>query len=321
MQPPDSRERHDNQVEPQDSPTSAAPVSRYVVVTAARNEAAFIELTLKSMVNQTLRPEKWIIVSDGSTDGTDDIVLSYTRHYRWIELIRLPEHTDRTFAAKAYAFNLGCASMSGIAYDAIVNLDADVSFDDDYFSFLLGKLAHDSRLGVVGTAFRDVSLHYDYRFVSLQHVAGPCQMFRRACLEQISGYSPSRSGGVDHIAVIAARMKGWKTRTYPEKTYVHHRPMGTATHGVLQARYRAGRLDYALGSHPLWQLFRTAYQTTKRPYLVGALMLFLGYTAAAVRRQDRPVSADFIAFRRREQMRRIRSLLTRNAGDAYGTVA
>lgn len=282
--------------------------SAYVVVTPAHNEAAFIEVTIKAVVAQTVKPLRWVIVSDGSTDGTDEIVMKYAEQHRWIQLVKLPVHQDRTFAAKARAFNRGWDSMKELAYDAIANLDADVSFNPDYFAFLLDRLASDPALGVVGTAFKDRSLDYDYRFVSIEHVAGPCQLFRRKCLEDVGGYVLSKSGGIDVIAVLAARMKGWKTRTFPEMSYVHHRDMGTATSGVLAARFRTGRKDYLLGSHPLWEVFRTVYQMTKRPYVVGALMMLVGYVSAGVRRAERPVTSDLMAFRRREQMRRLREL-------------
>jgi len=284
----------------------------YVLITPARNEAEFIELTIKSVVGQTVRPAKWVIVSDGSTDGTDDIVSKYAAEHRWIELFRMPERRERHFAAKAHAFNAGRARVKDLKNDAIGNLDGDVSFDEDYFSFLLGKLAEDPTLGVVGTAFKDSSLHYDYRFVSNEHVSGMCQLFRRECLEEIGGYVPSRAGGVDHIAVITARMKGWKTKTFTDRVYQHHRQMGTAGHSVLMARFRSGALDYALGGHPVWELFRTLYQMTKWPYVIGALMLLSGYISASVHRVERPVSHELVRFRRREQMRRLRKFLTGN---------
>lgn len=283
----------------------------YLLVTPAKNEAAFIEETIRSVVAQTIKPLRWVIVSDGSTDGTDDIVSKYAERHRWIQIIRCPAQQERTFAAKARAFNLGWDSMKDLPYEAIANLDADVSFEPDYFAFLLDRLASDPALGVVGTAFTDRSLHYDYRFVSIEHVAGPCQLFRRKCLEDVGGYVLSRSGGIDVIAVLSARMKGWKTRTFPEMAYVHHREMGTATNGVLAARFQAGRKDYALGSHPLWEVFRTVYQMGKTPYVVGALMLLAGYVAAAVRGAERPVTRELMAFRRREQMRRLQELFGR----------
>jgi glycosyltransferase involved in cell wall biosynthesis len=283
----------------------------YVLISPARNEAQFIELTIKSVVSQTVRPLKWVIVSDGSTDGTDDIVSKYAAEYPWIELVRMPERRERHFAGKVHAFNAGYGRVRHLKYDVIGSLDADVSFDKDYFSFLLRKLAEDRDLGLVGTPFKENSSHiYNYRIVGTEHVSGACQLFRRECFEDIEGYVPVKDGGVDQIAVISARMKGWKTRTFTEKVCVHHRAMGTAERGVLMARYRSGVKDYAFGGHPLWELFRTAYQMGGRPYVLGGLFLGAGYVWSMVRRAERPVSREMAAFRRRDQMRRLRGILT-----------
>jgi biofilm PGA synthesis N-glycosyltransferase PgaC len=285
--------------------------SAYVLITPARNEAAFIELTIKSVVAQTVRPARWVIVSDGSTDGTDDIVSRYTARHEWIELVRMPERPERHFAGKVHAFNAGYARVKNIGHDAIGSMDADISFDEDYFSFLLRKLSEDPALGVVGTPFKD-RVTYDYRFASIEHVSGACQLFRRQCFEDIGGYVPVKRGGVDHIAVITARMKGWKTRTFTEKVCLHHRSIGSAEHAVLTARFRDGVSDYALGSHPVWELFRTAYQMTARPRVAGGLMLMSGYVWAAVRRIERPVTPALVHFRRREQMHRLKKFLARS---------
>jgi cellulose synthase/poly-beta-1,6-N-acetylglucosamine synthase-like glycosyltransferase len=283
----------------------------YVLITAARNEEEFIELAIQSVVGQRVRPVKWVIVSDGSSDGTNEIVSRYATAYPWIDLVQLPERCGRDFASKARAFNVGLERLTNVRYDAIGNVDADVSFGEDYFEFLVGKLIDNPRLGVVGTAFRDRSLHYDYRFVSIEHVAGPCQLFRRQCLEAIGGYHPSHVGGVDHIAVLTARMKGWQTKTFTERAYIHHREMGTAGHSILAARFKAGVLDYALGGHPVWEFCRTMYQMSKRPFVIGALMLFAGYISAGMRRVERPVSRELVRFRRREQMQRLKDCYAR----------
>src|SRR3989442_3566156 len=111
----------------------------YVLITPARNEAEFIESTIQSVVQQTLRPLRWIIVSDGSTDGTDDIIQNYTSEYPWIELVRQPERTERHFAREVIAFNHGYARVSQLDYEIIGNLDADISFEPDYFAFLIRK--------------------------------------------------------------------------------------------------------------------------------------------------------------------------------------
>jgi glycosyltransferase involved in cell wall biosynthesis len=187
----------------------------YVLITPARNEAQFIELTIKSVLTQLVRPLKWVIVSDGSTDNTDPIVKQCTANAPWIELLRMPERRERDFAGKVHAFEAGYARMAGLKFDVIVSLDADISFEADYFSLLLEKLSADPKLGLVGTPFQeDSGQAYDYRFVSIEHVSGACQVFRRECFEEIGGYLPVKGGSIDHIAVITARMKGWKTRTF-----------------------------------------------------------------------------------------------------------
>lgn len=218
---------------------------------------------------------------------------------------------------------MGTNVFQGLDYIAIGSMDADISFEADYFSFLLSKLADNSELGLVGTPFKDSSM-YDYKYVSIEHVSGACQLFRRTCFEDIGGYVPMKSGGIDHVAVLTARMKGWKTRTFTEKICIHHRKMGSAERGVLSAKYRVGALDYALGGHPAWEVFRTAYQMTKEPYIVGGLTLMAGYGVAALKAEKRPISEELVAFRQREQMARLRKFLSRKtspseseSGNAY----
>jgi biofilm PGA synthesis N-glycosyltransferase PgaC len=293
-------------VQPQLDCLSKTALPTYVLITPARNEAQFIKLTIKSVLAQTVRPLKWVIVSDGSTDGTDEVVKQYTSNIPWIELVRMPERAERHFAGKVRAFDAGYARMAGLKYGAIVSLDADISFEADYFSLLLEKLSDDPRLGLVGTPFQEESgQKYDYRFVSIEHVSGACQVFRRECFEEIGGYLPVKGGSIDHIAVITARMKGWKTRTFTERTCLHHRTMGTAGRNLLRSRFKLGIKDYSIGNHPMWEFFRTARQIFLPPLFIGGLALGAGYLWAFLRQVPRPVSRDLIAFHRREQMQRL----------------
>ena len=282
-----------------------------VLITPARNEAELIESTIQSVVQQTLRPLKWVIVSDGSTDGTDDIVKKYSAEHPWIELVRRPERRERDFAGKVKAFNAGFERARDLPYDVIGNLDADITFEPDYLAFLLGKFAENPRLGVAGTPFRQGTQQYDYRFVSIEHVSGACQLFRRECFADIGGYQPVASGGIDLIAVLSARMKGWETRSFPEMVCFHHRKMGAAAHEGLRERYHRGRMDYLLGSHPVWETFRSIYQMRHRPYLVGGVLILLGYWGTMLSRRPRTMPRDVMQFRRREQLSRLRRVLRR----------
>jgi poly-beta-1,6-N-acetyl-D-glucosamine synthase len=280
----------------------------YVLITPARNEAQFIELTIRSVIAQSARPLKWVIVSAGSTDGTDEIVRRYATEHSWIELVRTPERRERHFAAKVHAFSAGYLCVGQLNYDVIASLDADISFDDQYFAYLLGKIAEDPRLGLVGTPFiDDDGTTYDYRYVNREHVSGACQVFRRECFETIGGYTPVKGGGIDYLAVVKSRMKGWRTRTFTDKVCHHHRLIGTAGNTVLYARFKYGMKDYAFGNHPLWQCFRTTYQMTRKPIILGGGAVMAGYIWAMIRRVPRPVSPQLVAFVRREQMERLKA--------------
>lgn len=283
----------------------------YALVTPARNEEQYIERTLQSVVGQTKQPIRWIIVSDGSTDATDQIVHDYARLHPWIELIHLPDRKERDFAAKARAFNTGHQRLSHVAYDIIGNLDADLTFDEGYFAFLLEKFVEMPDLGVAGTPFVEGAGHYDYRFTNIEHVSGACQLFRRQCFKDVGGYVPVKGGGIDWIAVTTARMKGWKTRTFVEKVCFHHRKMGSGGGRLWRACFRRGLEDYAMGGHPLWQFVRSIYQMTTRPYVVGGLLLLCGYTYGFAKRTRRPVSHELVQFHRREQMFRLRRSASR----------
>jgi glycosyltransferase involved in cell wall biosynthesis len=273
-----------------------------------------IESTIRSVVAQTVLPLRWVIVSDGSTDGTDEIVSRYAAQHDWIELLRMPERKERHFAGKAYAFNSGKARVDDLPYEVIANLDADITFESGYFAYLLEKLAADPQLGVVGTPYVETTQEtYDYRFVSIEHVSGACQVFRRACYEAIGGYQPVKVGTIDCIAVISARMKGWKTRTFTDMVCMHHRKVGTAQCGPLRARYNAGVMDYTMGNHPVWQAFRMVYQMTQKPFVTRGLAIGAGYYWSMLRRKQRAVPNEMVKFLRREQMQRLKNKLTGRA--------
>ena len=282
----------------------------YVIITPARNEAAYIGLTIQSVVAQTVLPKRWVIVSDGSTDGTDDIVQKYLPGNPWLELISLPPRTERHFAAKVNAFNMGYERVKSLSFDVIGNIDGDVSFGPDYFEYLLGKFAAMPGLGVAGTHYIEGDFHsFKDSHINVHHVNGQCQLFRRACFADIGGYVPIKGGGIDWVAVTTARMKGWTTLSFAEREFNHHRKMGTAGTSELGARFHYGKKDYFLGGHPVWQVFRSAFQVTKKPYVTGGAALLAGYLWCWMRGVERPVSPDLMRFHRAEQMARLKKVI------------
>lgn len=282
----------------------------YVLVTPARNEEAFIEKTIVSVVNSRVLPLKWVIVDDASTDKTPEIIQRYIADHPWIEMVQMPPRRDRSFAAKVHSFNAGFERVKELPYEVIGNLDSDVSFDSEFLGFLIQKFEEDPSLGVAGTVFKEDGYSSDKdSFEGQTHVSGQVQLFRRKCFEEIGGYIPHRAGGIDWMAVTSARMKGWKTRSFRETFFFHHRHLGTAGRGVHAAIFSYGEKDYYLGNHPIWEFFRVAYQMTKRPYLTAGAALGLGYCWAFVTRTPRPVSPELMAFHRREEMTKLKAIL------------
>jgi glycosyltransferase involved in cell wall biosynthesis len=286
-------------------------LTKYALITPARNEAQYIELTLRSVVAQKIPPVKWLIVNDGSTDGTAEIVGKYAARYPWIELLNMPERKERHFAGKAYAVNAGRERLVDMQYDVIGNLDADVSFDEDYFTFMMDKFSQNPRLGCAGTAFLEGGKSYNYELVGTDHVSGMCQLFRRKCFDGIGGYAAVKSGGIDLIAVLSARAKGWETRTFVEKTFIHHRIQGGALHSGLRERLYTGRKDYLMGNHPLWEIFRSGYQMLRSPYIVGGCFVLGAYTWNFIWGTERTLPNELVELRQAEQMKRLTSMVQR----------
>jgi biofilm PGA synthesis N-glycosyltransferase PgaC len=286
---------------------------KYALITPARNEERHLPGLIESVAAQTVTPARWVIVSDGSTDATDEIVRQSAVRFPWIQLLRRERDTTRHFAGKAYAVNAGFDAIRALPFEFVGNLDADITLPADYYEFLLSKFAAIPQLGVAGTPFVEDATNpaahsYAHAFADLSHVSGACQFFRRRCFEDIGGYTPVKEGGIDWIAVTTARMRGWTTRTFVDKTCLHHRAMGTADRNRLRARFRHGQEEYLVGGHPLWQLLRGIFQMKNAPLVLGGLCLTLGYTSAWVTRKSSPVPSALRAFHRQEQIDRLRRL-------------
>lgn len=282
----------------------------YVLITPARNEETFIQLTIESVIKQTLLPMRWVIVNDGSTDQTSSKIRPYLEANPWIKLVDLPVRAERHFAAKVYAFNAGQEEVKDLDYAVIGNLDGDVSLDEDHFEFLMNEFIKNPALGVAGTVFKEHGYNSETdSFEGKNHVSGQCQIFRRQCFEEIGGYTPNKAGGIDWMAVTTARMKGWETQSFREKSFFHHRRLGTAERGRLASSFSYGEKDYYLGGHPIWEVCRVGFRMLKPPYIVDGAALGLGYLWALVSRQKRVVSKELMRFHRKEQMAKLKAIL------------
>jgi glycosyltransferase involved in cell wall biosynthesis len=276
------------------------------------------------MVAQTLLPERWIIVNDGSTDKTADIAADFARRFPWIELVHRSPRLDRHFGAKVHAFNADLEYVQSLPFEVIGNLDADLSFEPDYIEFLIRKFAEDPRLGVAGTPFTEDDGYDSARdsFEGENHVAGGCQLFRRRCFEDIGGYIPNPAGGIDWVAVTTARIKGWRTRSFPQKRFHYYRPLGTAGRSGVAASFSYGEriiiwAVHLCGSCVAWLIGR---QNSR----LSAWRCSWVTAGGAIRRVKRPITRDLMRFHRREQMNKLklifRSLLRFKKIDNFSLV-
>lgn len=281
----------------------------YVLVTAAYNEESLIEQVIQSVVGQTRVPVKWIIVSDGSTDRTDEIVDTYAVRYPFIQLMSLKTLHKRNFGAQVDAINQGCMQLKSLKYDYIGNLDADVSFDPDYFAELLKRFEDDPRLGLAGGFITEEhhGIFRNRKRNKSDSVAHAVQLFRRECFETLGGYIPLKYGGPDWHAGVVARMKGWRVQSIPELSVRHHRPTGTADTWQRDC-FRQGCMDFSLGSHPVFEIIKCARRIPDKPKMVGSLTRLLGFVWCYWTGEAREVSREFMEFLREEQMTRVRAL-------------
>jgi len=282
----------------------------YVLITAARNEEAYIEKTIKSVINQTIIPKKWIIVNDGSTDRTDEIVRKYETKMDFIQLLQMESGLKRDFASKVYAIRKGIDQLKGLEYEFLGILDADLSFEPKYYESIISKFHQNQRLGIAGAILFDVcGSKIVKRLGRLGDVSGATQMFRRKCFEEIGGLKPLKRGAEDTVACVMARIHGWEVRSFPEINGLHHRATGTAKENFLMARFNFGIRDYSYGSHPLFEVFKCIRRVAIHPYLIGSIMRMAGFIWAYCRKEKRLVTNDFIKHIRREHMQRLRSQL------------
>ena len=285
----------------------------YILITAARNEGAYIEEPIESVVAQTVLPKRWVIVSDGSTDRTDEIIKRYEAKYDFLKYMRIDSQESRNFGSKIYAFYEGYKQMSHVEYDFIGNLDADVSFGSNYYEQILTRFQENPKLGIAGGTIFDIDKYgrgFHKQFSNLNTVAGAIQMFRNECYKNIGGYIPLSKGGVDAIAGVMARMHGWEVKSFTDLSVFHHRTMGTEKGCIFSARFRQGIMEYSHGNHPLFELAKCLLRIQEKPYLIGSCFRISGYIWAYFRKVQRAVPNDVVSFIRREQIDRLYGTLS-----------
>ena len=256
--------------------------NNYIIVTPVRNEEKYIEKSISSVISQTIRPTEWIIVNDGSTDRTREIIARYSKEFSWIKRIDRKNQGFRETGAKVVeAFNDGFGNVSANDWNFVVKLDGDLSFDRDYFENLIGKFHEDKRLGIASGVYLELDKAGTWRQVRmpLYHTAGACKMVRRNCYEEIGGFFVS--AGWDTVDEIRAITRGWVTRHFSDLRMKHHKPEGSGI-GMLKTSVMHGEIFYLTGGDRLFFALKALKRAGAKPYFVGSLALCWGYVRTAL---------------------------------------
>jgi poly-beta-1,6-N-acetyl-D-glucosamine synthase len=278
---------------------------RYIVISPVRNEEKNIEKTILSVISQTITPKKWVIVDDGSSDKTTDIVEKYTISNDWISLLHLPDrgYYDLMTGGEIKAFYRGYETIKDMDYDFIAKLDGDVSFDGHYFENLFQEFANNRRLGIAsGAVYYDRNGELQLEKGYEKHVRGAGRVYRKECWQDIGGVINNL--GWDVVDEYKARMLGWETFSFEKIKMIHY--VKTFTKGGLyQGFMRSGRMEYLVGTHPLFFLIKVVGKIRIKPIMFGRLALLLGYLISFLKDENRVAEPKLVLYLRKEQLKRL----------------
>lgn len=295
---------------------------RLLIISPVRNEAAHLERVARAIEAQTRRPDLWILVDDGSDDGTPELLRRIAERMPNVRTMATPprftaDSGDRhAVAAAPRAFNHALATVDWRGYSHIGKLDGDIELAPDYFERLLAEFDADPRLGVGGGVLSEPDGDgWRPAHAAPHHVRGALKLYRRECFEAIGGIRERL--GWDGIDQTYARMHGYTTRSFPALVARHHRPLGSAD-GAMRGMLRRGEVHYVLGFSLGWVLLRTVRDATTRPYVLRGGAFLWGYLRAAWRRAPRVDDEAYRRFMRRDERRRLLRAVWPSAAKATG---
>jgi poly-beta-1,6-N-acetyl-D-glucosamine synthase len=280
--------------------------TKYVIITPVRNEAKYVENTIASVVTQTVLPTKWVIVDDGSTDGTGEILEQYAVQHAWIKVVHRANRGHRASGGGVIeAFYDGYAALGDTGWEFIVKLDGDLSFPPDYFERCLARFAAEPRLGIGGgmVCFDDQGqLREESVGDPPFHVRGATKIYRRACWDKIGPLV--KAPGWDTIDEVKANLHGWTTRTFRDLKIAQHKATGTAD-GSWRNWFKNGRANYITGYHPVFMLAKCFKRALRRPLFIQAIALWAGFSSGYFMQIPQVKDRDTVRYLRQQQIRRM----------------
>lgn len=276
--------------------------SRYAIITPVKDEIKYFPFTISSVVDQEIKPVKWVIVDDGSTDGTKELIKELEAKHNWIEGIYLPPKGERKPGGE-FVVNLALKHIDLSSLDFLVRMDGDLKFDDNYFSALFKSFDENPTLGIAGgfcyTFINDQLVKEDHPEF---HTRGPLKTYRVECFKDIGGLVPVL--GWDTIDEIKAHMKGYFTRSFHELKIVHYKPTQSAN-GSYKSRLNKGIAAYNTGYSPTFAIAKSASTVFNRPYFIGAFWFLWGYYKNFLKHEKKFVDDDFIKYIRKQQVNKL----------------
>mgnify|MGYP000443983701 CR=1 FL=1 len=277
---------------------------RYALISPCRNEASFMRKTLDSVIAQSEPPELWVIVNDGSTDETGQILSEYSSQHEWIKVIAKSDRGHRAVGPGVIsAFYTGLDAVALEDFDFVCKLDVDLDLPRRYFEILMDRMHADPRLGSASGKpyYRNKAGAWISEKCGDEMSVGMTKFYRVSCFQDIDGFV--REVMWDGIDCHKARQRGWVVRSWdePELQFHHLRPMGSSEHNILTGRARHGFGQYFMGSDPVYFTATAFFRMTRPPYVVGGLAMLYGYARAWCSRAPQLDDADLCAFIRAYQ--------------------
>ncbi|MGA3006748.1 MAG: glycosyltransferase family A protein [Opitutaceae bacterium] len=283
-------------------------IRSYVLVTACRNESLFIRELIATIAKQSVRPKKWVIIDDNSSDSTFELAQAAGQPYDFIDVRRANSNRSRSFSSQVYAQQEGYEVLRPESFEFVGFLDADIQLPSDYYQNILSRFLADASLAIAGGLVVDKQggTTSSHRLKSADHhVAGGVQLFRRPCYDEINGYAPIEGGGQDTVAETMCMMRGWKVRSFADMVAYHLRPSEGDARTHFRAGVRWGHMCYNLGYHPFFYGANTLMRFFGRPSIRLASGQIYGFFQASLRGKARPVSPEFVKFVRQRQLQKL----------------
>jgi len=281
--------------------------SQYVLLTAAKDEEAYIEEVIQLVLRQTLLPLAWVIIDDGSSDQTAKIVEQFAAIHPFIQIHSAGSRGGRNFGSQYKALQAAYEIATQLNFEFVGIQDADLAPEQaDYYESILEEFHLNARLGVAsGFIYERRSGVWESRKGNSKDSTTGSAVFRRTCFDQIGGYTPLPYGGSDWLAQLDAKILGWEILIRPDLHIFHYRPTSSAG-GIWRGKFREGLMDASFGSHPAFELFKCCRRVTSVPFLLGSFVRFGGYLWWNITGRNPIIPAEKVRFLRNEQLMKLR---------------